>query len=378
MPVPRRSSEPPPLATPDGPGVTGSPPATRREDGPLPAPERPRISLVVPVFDEEENLARLCAEIREVLDGVGLRFEVILVDDGSRDGSFRALQEIAGRDARFRVLRFRRNYGQTAALTAGFDHAAGEIIIPLDADLQNDPRDIPALLAKLEEGYDVVSGWRKSRQDPWHRSLPSRIANGLISRMTGIHLHDSGCSLKAYRAEILDDLHLYGETHRLIPAYAALEGARVTELPVRHHPRTAGKAKYGLGRTGKVLLDLLVVRLLAGYSTRPMHLFGGVGLFLCAGGIVSGAAALAERVLADVRVHRNPLILLAVFLFLLGVQLILMGFLAELHIRTYHEATRRPTYRLRESVNFPQQPVGGPPPQRGERPEEAPASPGPA
>jgi glycosyltransferase involved in cell wall biosynthesis len=322
-----------------------------------PAPEAVAVSLVVPVLDEQANLPRLYTAITTEMERLGRPWEAILVDDGSTDGSAEVLREIAGHDPRFRVIRFRRNYGQTAAMTAGFEHAAGAIVIPLDADLQNDPADIPRLIEKLEEGWDVVSGWRQHRKDETlTRLLPSRAANWLISRLTGVRLHDYGCSLKAYRADILREFHLYGETHRLIPAYAAIEGARVTEIPVRHHARTAGTTKYGLARTGKVLLDLFVVRFLSRFRTRPMHLFGGLGLALCTGGVLSGAIALLQRLVWDVRVHRNPMILLAVFLFLLGVQALLMGLLAELQIRTYHETTRRPTYRVREFLNFDLEP----------------------
>jgi glycosyltransferase involved in cell wall biosynthesis len=311
------------------------------------------LSLVIPVKNEEENLSRLYTAIRDAMDELDTTYEVLLVDDGSTDASYEVMRQIAAHDPRYRVIQFRRNYGQTAAMVAGFEHARGDVIVPLDADLQNDPRDIAGLLVRLDEGYDIVSGWRKERKDQaLTRLLPSRIANGLISRLTGVHLHDYGCSLKAYRAEILRELNLYGETHRLIPAYAASEGARVTEVPVRHHPRTAGKTKYGLARTGKVILDLLVVRFLSSYGTRPMHLFGGTGLTLCGCGVLSGALALYQRFFLDVRVHRNPMILLAVFLFLLGVQCLLMGLIAELQIRTYHETTRRPTYRVREWLNF--------------------------
>jgi glycosyltransferase involved in cell wall biosynthesis len=313
----------------------------------------PYVSVIVPVFEEEENLEPLYRDLVAAFRPEPWTYELILVDDGSRDGSFQVLSRLAADDPLVRVIRLRRNCGQTAAMAAGFDHARGQVIVPLDADRQNDPADIPLLVRKLEEGFDVVSGWRRHRQDPGvTRRLPSWIANSLISSITGIYLHDYGCSLKAYRAEILKQVRLYGEMHRLIPAYAALEGARVTELPVRHHPRRAGRSKYGLSRTLKVVLDLLVVKFLGTYGTRPIHFFGAAGAALCAGGILSGAWALYDRLVRGIFVHRNPLILLAVFLFLAGLQLVMMGLLAEIAIRTYHEAVGRGTYPVRERLNI--------------------------
>ncbi len=325
-------------------------------------PKAPYLSVVVPVYNEEDNVRALQERIAAALDPLGIAYEVIYVDDGSRDASFARLKEVAAVDSRVRVISFRRNFGQTAAMAAGFDAAAGEVIVPLDADLQNDPCDIGRLLQKLDEGYDVVSGWRQKRKDKAiTRKLPSMLANGLISWMTGVHIHDYGCTLKAYRASILKDVRLYGEMHRFIPAWAALEGARVTELPVSHHPRVAGKSKYGIGRTTRVMLDLLVVRFLGGYGTKPIHLFGGLGFSLCGAGILAGLATLYQKFfLADpVKAHRNPLLMLAVFLFLLGVQAIMMGLLAELSIRIYHEAQGKPTYRVREMVGF-ETPEGSP------------------
>jgi glycosyltransferase involved in cell wall biosynthesis len=319
----------------------------------------PELSVILPVFDEQENLRALHERLLQALADTNLSYEIIYVDDGSRDDSFALLRGLAKEDpaGRVKVIRFRRNYGQTAAITAGIRHAEGTVIVTMDADLQNDPRDIPRLLAKLAEGYDVVSGWRKNRKDRLlTRKLPSWIANRLISSSTGVSLHDYGCTLKAYRADFAKAVNLYGEMHRFIPAYTALEGARVTELVVSHHPRKAGKSKYTLTRTLKVLLDLLVVKFLSSYATKPIHLFGGIGLLCCTGGVVAGLVTLYEKLFQDVFVHRNPLILLAIFLFLLGTQFILMGLLAEIQIRTYHESQNKPTYSIAETVNLGQDP----------------------
>lgn len=311
------------------------------------------LSVVIPVYNEQENVTALHESLSSVLTGLGKTFEVIYVDDGSTDASFDRLRTLAKQDASVRLIRFRRNFGQTAAISAGIDHASGSTIVLMDADLQNDPQDIPRLLAKLDEGNDVVSGWRKDRKDALlRRRLPSWIANGLISIMTGVPLHDYGCTLKAYRAKILANVRLYGEMHRFIPAYAAQEGARIAEIVVTHHPRRAGRSKYGISRTLNVVLDLIVVKFLWGYATNPIHLFGTVGVISCLGGIVSGAVALYEKWSLGVYAHRNPLVLLAVFLFLLGVQCILMGLLAELLMRTYHESQHKPTYSAAELINF--------------------------
>ncbi|MBI5818649.1 MAG: glycosyltransferase family 2 protein [Verrucomicrobia bacterium] len=311
------------------------------------------LSVVIPVYNEEENVEPLQAALTKNLDALGRRYEIIYVDDGSRDRSFERLRVIASRSPQTRIVRFGRNHGQTAALAAGITRARGEVIVIMDADLQNDPADIARLLAKMAEGYDVVSGWRRKRKDPWlTRRLPSALANRLIAMMTGVELHDFGCMLKAYRAGIVQRLHLYGEMHRFLPALAAHEGARISEIVVTHHPRRAGKSKYGLGRTTRVLLDLMVVKFLGGYISRPIHLFGGFGLLCCAGGVLAGAVTLYEKLVLNIWVHRNPLILLGVFLFLLGVQCILMGLLAELLLRTYHESQNKPIYTVAETVNF--------------------------
>jgi glycosyltransferase involved in cell wall biosynthesis len=315
----------------------------------------PKISIIIPVYNEEENVENLHQRLSEVMEQIKIDYEIIYVDDGSRDQSFSLLEKVAANDVRIKLVKFRKNYGQTAAMSAAIDVSQGEIIIPLDADLQNDPCDIPNLLKKIEEGYDVVSGWRKHRQDTFiTRKLPSVLANRLISIVTGVYLHDYGCSLKAYRAEIIKDVRLYGEMHRFIPAFCVLEGAKVTEIPVNHHPRIAGKSKYGLSRTVKVFLDLMVVKFLGDYAKRPIHIFGTIGLLLCGGGILSGLVTLYEKFSnSAVYVHRNPLILLAVFLFLVGIQFIMVGLLAELIIRTYHESQGKKIYTIAKTVNLP-------------------------
>jgi glycosyltransferase involved in cell wall biosynthesis len=259
---------------------------------------------------------------------------------------------LSAHDARIRMIQFRRNFGQTAAMAAGFDYASGSILIPMDADLQNDPQDIPSILAKLREGYDVVSCWRKDRQDSWlTRRLPSKIANALISFISGVHLHDYGCTLKGYRREVVEHIRLYGEMHRFIPVYASWAGARVAEIPVRHHRRLSGSSKYGLGRTFKVILDLITVKLLGSYSTKPMYFFGGVGLFSCGAGFLFALWTLYDKYFGGVKAHNNPLLLLAVFLFLLGVQFVLMGLVAELLIRTYFESQGKAPYIIRKIRN---------------------------
>lgn len=312
------------------------------------------ISIVVPVYNEAENIESLHQRLRDALDQLKLPYEVIYVDDGSRDTSFKLLKQVAGDDQRIKLIRFRRNFGQTAAMSAGMSHASGDVVIPMDADLQNDPADIPRLLEKINEGYDVVSGWRQKRQDnPW-RTFPSRIANGLISRVTGVHLHDYGCSLKAYRADIIQEVSLYGEMHRFIPAYAAMVGAKVTEIPVTHHPRTAGVSKYGFGRIFKVLLDLLVVRFLGGFSSKPIYFFGGAGLWSFALGVGLWAFAIVEKYFfpAHPKINRNPLFYVGILMFVAAMLLIMMGLLAEMNMRTYYESQRKPPYTIGETVHL--------------------------
>lgn len=312
------------------------------------------ISVVIPIYYEEENIRPLYDAVTNALAPTGLSYEIITVDDGSGDGSFAALNELANQDKRLRVIRFRRNFGQTAAMAAGFEAARGEVVIPMDGDLQNDPADIPVLLEKIREGYDVVSGWRKDRQDAFiNRTLPSRIANGLISRMTGVHLHDYGCTLKAYRREVLEGIGLYGEMHRFVPALASRVGARVTELPVRHHPRLHGQSKYGISRTMRVILDLITVRFLLSYATKPIQLFGkwGIYCFLMAG--MSGSTTLYMKLFGNHSMNRNPLLLLTAFLLFMGVQFIALGLLGELNARTWYESQGKPVYTVRERLNEP-------------------------
>jgi glycosyltransferase involved in cell wall biosynthesis len=280
-----------------------------------------------------------------------------MIDDGSTDGTYRILERLANADPRVKVIHFGRNFGQTAAMAAGFDFADGRVIVPMDGDLQNDPADIPLLLDKLDEGYDIVSGWRADRQDTFRRRLPSQVANWLIGRVTGVRLHDYGCTLKAYRAELIRHTRLYGEMHRFIPALAHLDGARITELPVRHHARRYGRSKNRLGRAFRVVIDLITVKFLSAYGTKPSHIFGGSGVILCLTGVATGAYALYEKYARGVYAHRNPLVLLAAFLFLLGFICMLMGLLAELIVRTYYESQAKPIYRVRRAHNVGRQPA---------------------
>ena len=312
------------------------------------------ISLVIPVYNEEENIPLVYDAIRRALDPLRRAWEAIFVDDGSRDGSLIALQALAKKDREHvRVVVFRRNFGQTAAIAAGIDHASGDIIVLLDADMQNDPADIPMLLAKLDEGYDLVSGWRKDRKDnSLTRTLPSMLANGLISWVTGVHLHDYGCTLKAYHRAALAGFRLYGEMHRFIPVFAHSIGARITEIPVRHHPRRFGKGKYGLERTIKVLLDLFTVKFLLDYSNKPIYLFGGTGLLMIFGSVGLLLYLFLRRWLENVGVLGSPLFQLALMFLIMGFQSILMGLIAELLVRTYHESQAKPTYTLRGTLNL--------------------------
>ncbi|HSJ86584.1 MAG TPA: glycosyltransferase family 2 protein [Anaerolineales bacterium] len=308
------------------------------------------LSLIIPVYNEEQNLPLLMDAICNALAPLQKDWEVIFVDDGSSDGSLNILENLVARNPEHvRVVVFRRNFGQTAAIEAGIDHASGDTIVLLDADLQNDPADIPLLLAKLDEGYDLVSGWRKDRQDNrLTRTIPSNLANGLISWATGVHLHDYGCTLKAYRRGALEGFRLYGEMHRFIPVFAHSVGARITELPVRHHPRRFGQTKYGLERTVKVILDLFTVKFLLDYSHKPMRLFGGTGILLILGSGILLSALLVRKLVEGISILPSPLFSLGVMFFILGFQSILMGLIAELLARTYHESQRKPTYTIRK------------------------------
>lgn len=309
------------------------------------------LSVVIPLFNEEENIEPLYLGLKEVLELPAKKYEIIVVDDGSTDGSFECLKRLHADDPLLKVVRLRRNFGQSAAFAAGFDQAGGQVIITMDADLQNDPADIPKLLDKIGEGYDIVSGWRVHRRDTLlSRRLPSSVANWLISSITGIRLHDYGCSLKAYRGEVVQNVQLYGELHRFIPALASWMGVRVGEIPVSHHPRRFGKSKYDLSRTVRVLLDLLTVKFLLSYSTRPMHIFGLMGTMFFAVGTIIAAYLSFIRLFLGSPIANRPLLLLAILLIFVGVQLLTMGLLGELTIRIYHEAQGKKIYMIREML----------------------------
>jgi len=311
----------------------------------------PTYSLVIPLYDEAENVEPLYRELRPVLEQLGEPYEVIFVDDGSRDGTYEALLTLYREDPNVHLLRLSRNFGQTAALAAGFDFARGEIIIAMDGDLHHDPRDIPRLLEKLREGYDIVSGWRKDRpEDLLTRRLPSRIANWIMARLSGLPLRDFGSTFKAYRREVIKNIRLYGELHRFIPALASLVGARITEIPVRARPRYRGRSKYGLSRTIRVLLDFITIKFLLGYMTRPLHFFGPVGLLALGGGVLLGGYLAAKKLLLGISLlqQHGPLLLLSMLLVITGVQLISIGLIGEIIMRTYYESQRKPIYVIRE------------------------------
>ncbi len=317
-------------------------------------PERPHISLVIPLYNEQDSIPELHQQVSAALEAYGRPYEVIVVDDGSSDQSFSLLSGIAQRDSHWRIVRLRRNFGQTPAFAAGFDRARGDVVITMDADLQNDPADIPLLMQKIGEGYDIVSGWRVDRKDTFlSRRLPSMIANRLISRTTGVHLHDYGCSLKAYRREVVKNLRLYGELHRFVPAVASWMGVSIAEVPVNHRPRAHGHSKYGISRTFRVMLDLLTVYFLLSYSTRPIHVFGGVGLLSSGLGFVLGLYLSFVKLVLGQDIGSRPLLLLAVLLIVVGVQMIAMGLLGELIVRTYYESQDKPIYFVREIVETP-------------------------
>jgi glycosyltransferase involved in cell wall biosynthesis len=319
------------------------------------------LSLVIPVFNEVENLEMLVGEIAAALDDKPITYEILFIDDGSSDGSFNLIQELSGRYPQIGAIRFRRNFGQTAAFSAGFNYAKGRIVVTMDADRQNDPADVYSLIDKLEEGYDVVNGWRKNRQDGLlSRKLPSFIANRLIARATGVRLRDRGCSLRAFRSEVVQELHLYGEMHRFIPELVNFAGFVMAEVPVNHRPRVAGTSKYGLSRTFRVILDLMTILFLRRYSARPMHLFGGVGIISAVLGGLAGFSLAAAKIWAGIeggadgfrayRIGDRPLLMLSVLLIILGVQFLVMGLLAELVVRTYHESQNKPVYHIKETI----------------------------
>ena len=316
-------------------------------------PGAPEVSVFLPVYNEEPNLRPLHAKLDLALKSLGRSAEIVYVDDGSNDGSLKILREIAAMDQRVRVVALRRNYGQTAAMAAGIDAARGKVLIPMDADLQNDPADIERLLKKLDEGYDVVSGWRKNRKDKMvTRKIPSMIADRLISWIGGVPLHDYGCSLKAYRRESLQDVRLYGEMHRFIPIYASWAGARVTEIPVEHHARTMGKSKYGLSRTLKVVFDLMTIKFMASYQTKPIYVFGLFGMLAFGISLLAGLYAVFLKIFHKADFVQTPLPMLAIVMFAVGVQFLLMGLLAEMLVRTYHESQAKAIYAVRERLGF--------------------------
>jgi glycosyltransferase involved in cell wall biosynthesis len=322
---------------------------------PSPAMEHPQLSIILPIYNEAESLPHLLNELTSALAATGCDFEIICVDDGSSDHSFAELKRLRAVDRRVRVIRFRRNFGQTAAFAAGFDRAHGEVIITMDADLQNDPADIPKLLVKINEGYDVVSGWRVER---WRegilvlltRKVPSSIANWLISTSTGVYLHDYGCSLKAYRCEVIKDINLYGDLHRFIPAIASYYGVTVAEVPVKYRARKFGTSKYGLGRITRVLLDLLTVRFLLSYATRPIHIFGLIGLLTFGMGGLIGVYLSLMKLIYGIALAERPLLLLAILMVMIGVQLVTMGLIGEMVVRTYHESQGKTIYAIREEL----------------------------
>ncbi len=316
-----------------------------------------KISIIIPCYHEEENIPilydKLSASLVNLVKTRNLDYEVLLINDGSRDQTLNKLIECTKKDPKYKIIDFRRNYGQTAAMAAGFDHATGDVIIPMDADLQNDPDDFGLLLDKIDEGFDVVSGWRKNRKDRiFSRKLPSVIANWLISKISRVHLNDYGCTLKAYRRDVIKNIKLYGEMHRFIPIYASWVGANITEIPVKHHPRIYGKSKYGIIRTFKVLLDLVTIKFLGDYSTKPIYLFGGIGFFLWLIGFLCETEVAYVKFIEGGRAYDNPMLIIGIFFMVVGFQSLLIGLLAEINIRTYHESQNRPTYWIKKEYNF--------------------------
>jgi glycosyltransferase involved in cell wall biosynthesis len=309
----------------------------------------PDLSIVIPIRNESASIPRLYAELTGVLEGLGTPYEILFVEDGSTDDSFALLAALQSRDARVRVIRFRRNFGQTAAFAAGFAHARGRLIVTSDGDLQNDPRDIPAMVARIDEGVDIVCGWRRQRRDPFlSRRVPSMVANWLISWITGVRLHDYGCSLKVFRADVIKPLKLYGEMHRFLPAIASEAGVQIAEMAVNHRPRQYGRSNYGLSRAVRVVLDLLTVKFLLSYSTRPLQIFGLIGLLMGLAGLAVTSYLTYVKLVGHQSIGTRPLLLLGILLIFTGVQLVTLGLLAELQARTYHESQDKPTYAIRE------------------------------
>ena len=316
-----------------------------------------KLSVILPVFNEVKNVPPLYESLVSVLKKLGRDYEIIFIDDGSVDGTQTILTQLAELDPQLKVIFFRRNYGQTAALSAGFNCASGDIIIAMDGDLQNDPQDIPRLVGEIDQGFDVVSGWRKNRRDAfWTRKIPSFFANKIISWIGGVPLKDYGCTLKAYRASFVKNIKLFGEMHRFIPLYAHSMGARITEIPVHHHPRQQGKSKYNTTRTFKVLLDLVTVKFLGTFSTKPIYMFGGLGMLCIFLGVLASVITLIQKFAYGVWVHRNPMISISIFFLLVGFQFVMMGLLAEIMIRIYHDSQDRPTYWIRETLNLRSEP----------------------
>jgi glycosyltransferase involved in cell wall biosynthesis len=311
-----------------------------------------KLSIIIPIFNEEENILKLYDSILDAVNKLKVQYELIFINDGSRDASEEILNKVAENNISVKVINFRKNFGQTAAMMAGINYASGDILIPMDGDLQNDPSDISALISKLQEGYDVVSGWRANRQDKYIRVLPSRIANYVISKISGVNLHDYGCTLKAYRADVIKNVRLYGEMHRFIPIYAAWQGGLVTEIVVKHHPRIHGVSKYGMNRIIKVLLDLIVVKFMADYSTKPIYIFGGFGFFCLFLSMLAGSISIYLKIFSSISFISTPLPLLAVLLFISGMTSTLMGLLAEIIMRTYHESQSKSVYIIKSGINI--------------------------
>lgn len=311
-----------------------------------------KLSIILPIYNEEDNIEILYGELKRILNKLSLESEIIAVNDDSKDKSLDVLKDIAQRDKSFKVINFRRNYGQTSAISAGIDFSQGDILIPMDADLQNDPADIPKFLEKINQGFDVVSGWRKNRKDSLSRKIPSWVANWLISLITGVKLHDYGCTMKAYKREIIKDIRFYGEMHRFIPAYAHWQGAKIEEIIVNHRPRKYGKAKYGISRIFRVILDLLTVKFLMSYLTKPIHFFGRIGFILLFFSFFTGLAAFYWKFVKGISFILTPFPLLTVFLIIIGLQFILMGLLAEILIRIYYEPRGKPPYSIKDKINF--------------------------